>query len=104
MPLGPQVGTESSLDRSKSIKSHLLRLFAGANGSSSIDGVDCIHGCYGAVAALFNAVAWVESSAWDGRLAIVVATDVAVSRGGCLECCPRHTATIDALQGRGRAH
>ena len=42
-----QVGTESSLDRSKSIKSHLCRLFTAA-GNASLEGVDCIHGCYGA--------------------------------------------------------
>jgi len=30
------------------------------------------------VQALFNTVAWVESSAWDGRLGIVVAADIAV--------------------------
>ena len=29
-------------------------------------------------AAFLNAVAWIESSGWDGRLAIVVCADVAV--------------------------
>lgn len=37
-----------------------------------------INACYGGTAALLNAVAWVESSGWDGRYAIVVAADIAV--------------------------
>ncbi|XP_022802331.1 hydroxymethylglutaryl-CoA synthase, mitochondrial-like [Stylophora pistillata] len=32
--------------------------------------------------ALFNSVAWIESSSWDGRLAIVVAADIAVYAAG----------------------
>ena len=39
--------------------------------------------CYGGTAALLSAVNWVESRAWDGRrLALVVATDVAVYAAG----------------------
>ena len=45
-------------------------------------GVDCINACYGGTAALLNAVDWVESAAWDGRLAVVVAADVAVYAPG----------------------
>jgi len=44
--------------------------------------VDCINACYGATSALFNAVNWVESRAWDGRLAVVVAADVAAYPAG----------------------
>jgi len=40
--------------------------------------VDCVNACLGATAAVFNAVNWMESRAWDGRLAIVVASDAAV--------------------------
>ena len=40
-------------------------------------GVDCISACFGATAAVFNAVDWIESRAWDGRLAVVVAADAA---------------------------
>ena len=39
---------------------------------------------------MFNAISWVESRAWDGRLAIVIAADIAVyapgnarATGGC---------------------
>ncbi|KAG1675862.1 hypothetical protein FOA52_001519 [Chlamydomonas sp. UWO 241] len=72
-----EVGTESALDRSKSTKSCISSLFAAAC-NTSLEGADVLHGCYGATAALLNAAAWVESSAWCGRLAVVVATDVAV--------------------------
>ena len=44
--------------------------------------MDCINACYGATSALFDAVNWVESRAWDGRLAVVVAADVAAYPAG----------------------
>lgn len=47
-----------------------------------LQGVDCVHGCYGATAALFNAAAWVQSGDWDGRLAVVVGSDVAMYEPG----------------------
>lgn len=43
-----------------------------------ISGVDCVNACYGGTAALLNTINWMESSDWDGRLAIVVAGDEAV--------------------------
>jgi hydroxymethylglutaryl-CoA synthase len=72
-----EVGTEGNFDASKSIKSYLMQLFPG---NSSIMGCDTTHACYGGTSALFNAVAWLESSLWDGRLAIVVTTDIALYR------------------------
>ena len=45
-------------------------------------GTDCINACYGSTAALLNAVDWIESAAWDGRLAIVVAADIATYAPG----------------------
>jgi len=54
------------------------------------EGIDTINGCYGATSALFNSLQWLESSYWDGRFAIVVATDCAIypsgsarATGGC---------------------
>ncbi|EGD96202.1 hydroxymethylglutaryl-CoA synthase [Trichophyton tonsurans CBS 112818] len=70
-----EVGTESMLDKAKSCKSVLMQLF-GEN--SDIEGVDTYNACYGGTNALFNAINWVESSAWDGRDAIVVAGDIAL--------------------------
>lgn len=76
-----EVGTETILDKSKSVKSVLMQLFE-PSGATDIEGVDTTNACYGGTAALFNAVSWVESSAWDGRLAIVVAADNAVYAKG----------------------
>lgn len=45
-------------------------------------GIDCINACYGATNALFNSVQWIESSYWDGRYALVVATDCAIYGSG----------------------
>lgn len=75
-----EVGTETLLDKSKSVKSVLMQLFASVN--TNVEGVDNVNGCYGGTNALLNALNWVESPAWDGRMAIVVAGDIAVySRG-----------------------
>lgn len=72
-----QVGTETLIDKSKSTKTVLMSLFE-ESGNDDIEGVTSINACYGGTAALLNAVAWVESSGWDGRYAIVVAADIAV--------------------------
>jgi hydroxymethylglutaryl-CoA synthase len=74
-----EVGTETILDKSKSVKSVLMQLFGD---NTNIEGVDTINACYGGTNAVFNAVNWVESSAWDGRDAIVVAGDIALYAKG----------------------
>lgn len=63
------------LDKAKSCKSVLMQLF-GTN--TDVEGIDTFNACYGGTSALFNAVHWIESSAWDGRDAIVVASDIAI--------------------------
>jgi hydroxymethylglutaryl-CoA synthase len=75
------VGTESAPDRSKSVKTTLMRLF-NESGNHDVQGVDAVNACYGGTAALFSAVAWVQSPAWDGRLAAVVASDIAAYAPG----------------------
>ncbi|KAF5249227.1 hypothetical protein FANTH_5493 [Fusarium anthophilum] len=74
-----EVGTETLLDKSKSVKSVLMQLFGD---NTNIEGVDTINACYGGTNAVFNAINWVESSAWDGRDAIVVAGDIALYAKG----------------------
>ncbi|KAG6017092.1 ATP-dependent 5'-3' DNA helicase hcs1 [Claviceps pusilla] len=74
-----EVGTETMLDKSKSVKSVLMQLF-GEN--TNLEGIDTINACYGGTNAFFNSVNWVESSAWDGRDAIVVAGDIALYAKG----------------------
>lgn len=80
-----EVGTETILDKSKSVKTVLMQLFE-ESGNTDIDGIDTTNACYGGTAALFNAVNWVESSSWDGRYAIVVAGDIAVYATGNARC------------------
>ncbi|RDA94785.1 hypothetical protein CP533_4227 [Ophiocordyceps camponoti-saundersi (nom. inval.)] len=70
-----EVGTETSLDKSKSVKTVLMQLFGN---NTSIEGADTMNACYGGTNALLNSLNWIESSAWDGRDAIIVASDIAV--------------------------
>ncbi|KAJ3605990.1 hypothetical protein NHX12_028033 [Muraenolepis orangiensis] len=76
-----EVGTETIIDKSKSVKTVLMQLFEDS-GNTDVEGVDTTNACYGGTAALFNAVNWVESSSWDGRYALVVAGDIAVYASG----------------------
>lgn len=50
--------------------------------NTDIEGATIVNACYGGTAALFNAMAWCESSGWDGRYAIVVAADIATYAAG----------------------
>lgn len=59
------VGTETLIDKSKSVKSTLMQLFEDCD-NHEIEGLDTTNACYGGTAALFNAINWVESSSWDG--------------------------------------
>ncbi|KAF2678364.1 hydroxymethylglutaryl-CoA synthase [Lentithecium fluviatile CBS 122367] len=76
-----EVGTETLLDKSKSVKSVLMQLFE-ESGNFNVEGVDAVNACYGGTNAIFNSVNWVESSAWDGRDAVVVAGDIALYKKG----------------------
>ena len=76
-----EVGTETIVDKSKSVKSCLMQLFE-EHGNSDIEGIDTTNACYGGTSALFNSLHWVESSYWDGRYAIVIAGDIAVYEKG----------------------
>ncbi len=76
-----EIGTESLVDKSKSTKTVLMSLFA-ESGNTDVEGATVVNACYGGTAALLHALAWTESSAWDGRYAIVVAADIAVYAEG----------------------
>eukprot|EP01032_Pedospumella_encystans_P032406 gene32406-36585_t len=76
-----EIGTESLVDKSKSTKTVLMKLFE-ESGNTNIEGATVVNACYGGTAALLNALSWVDSSAWDGRYAIVVAADIAVYAAG----------------------
>ena len=72
-----EVGTETLLDKAKSMKTILMSLFKEC-GNHDIEGVTSINACYGSTNAIFNTLNWVESRAWDGRYGIVISSDVAV--------------------------
>ncbi|KAI8895883.1 hydroxymethylglutaryl-CoA synthase [Globomyces pollinis-pini] len=74
-----EVGTETIIDKSKSVKSVLMQLFGD---NTDIEGVDTTNACYGGTNALFNCINWLESSSYDGRYAIAVAADIAVYKSG----------------------
>lgn len=76
-----EVGSETVIDKSKSIKTFLMQIFE-ESGNTDIEGVDSTNACYGGTAALFNCVNWVESNSWDGRYGLVVCTDSAVYAEG----------------------
>ncbi|KAK4726359.1 hypothetical protein R3W88_031276 [Solanum pinnatisectum] len=76
-----EVGSETVIDKSKSIKTFLMQIFEKC-GNTDIEGVDSTNACYGGTAALFNCVNWVESASWDGRYGLVVCTDSAVYAEG----------------------
>ncbi|ODH12679.1 hydroxymethylglutaryl-CoA synthase [Paracoccidioides brasiliensis] len=76
-----EVGTETLLDKSKSVKSVLMQLFA-ESGNTNVEGVDTVNACYGGTNAVFNSINWLESSAWDGRDAVVVTGDIALYKKG----------------------
>ncbi|CAD5228738.1 unnamed protein product [Bursaphelenchus okinawaensis] len=78
------VGTETTIDKSKSVKTSLMELFAN---NEDTEGVDIKNGCYGGTQALFHAVDWVYSN-WetDGRLAVVVSADIAAYAPGPARC------------------
>ena len=52
----------------------------GAN--TNVEGATVLNACYGGTAAVLNSAAWVESSSWDGRYAIAVASDIATYEAG----------------------
>ena len=49
------VGTEAIIDKAKSVKTVLMRLFEEA-GNHDIEGFDSINTCYRSIAAIFNAI------------------------------------------------
>uniref|UniRef100_A0A8D2GZ82 Hydroxymethylglutaryl-CoA synthase n=1 Tax=Urocitellus parryii TaxID=9999 RepID=A0A8D2GZ82_UROPR len=62
-----EVGTETIIDKSKSVKTNLMQLFE-ESGNTDIEGIDTTNACYGGTAAVFNAVNWIESI--NGKLSI----------------------------------
>ena len=100
-----EVGTESPIDKAKSVKTVLTQLFGD---NHSLEGADTVNACYGGTSALLNAVNWIESRSWDGREAIVVASDIAIYKetaarptggAGCVAMLIGPDAPIIAIPG-----
>jgi hydroxymethylglutaryl-CoA synthase len=78
------VGTETLVDKSKSVKTQLMQLF-GEN--TDIEGVDVKNACFGGTQALLHAVDWIYSNyQLEKRLAIVVMADIAIYEKGSARC------------------
>ena len=75
------VGSETLVDKSKSIKTVLMQLFE-QHGNMDVQGVDNINACFGGTAALHASVDWITGQEWDGRYAVVVCGDIAVYAKG----------------------
>lgn len=72
-----------------------------------------VNACYGGTASLLNSLAWVESSEWDGRYAIMVCGDLALYEkgnarptGGCgaVACLIGPDAPLAAIPGTRTTH
>lgn len=74
-----EIGSETPIDKSKSIKSNLMSIFGD---NTDLEGIDNVHACYGGTAALLNSLYWLESNKVHSkgndkqRYAIVVCGDV----------------------------
>ncbi|XGW03853.1 hypothetical protein V3C99_015195 [Haemonchus contortus] len=74
------VGTETLIDKSKSVKTELMRLF---RDNSDIEGVDVKNACFGGTQAVFHAIDWVYANySTEKRNAIAVLADIAVYESG----------------------
>ena len=77
-----EIGTETIIDKSKSVKTGLMGMEIFKE-NTNIEGVDNINACYGGTAALFNSVEWLKSlEPDDNRYAIVITGDIAVYEEG----------------------
>ncbi|EFO15838.2 hydroxymethylglutaryl-CoA synthase [Loa loa] len=78
------VGTETLIDKSKSVKTSLMKLF---EENCDIEGVDVKNACYGGTQALFHAIDWIYAN-WEleKRYAIAVMADIAVYGAGPARC------------------
>ena len=59
-----EVGTETLIDKAKSMKTCLMPLF---KPNTDIEGLSTTNACYGGTNALFSTLDWINSSSWDGK-------------------------------------
>lgn len=74
------IGSESLIDRSKSMKAYVMDIFERygnqEEGLGNIEGVDMYNACYGGQAAHLCTLNWLESDRWDGRYGVCIPTDI----------------------------
>ena len=70
-----EIGTETLIDKSKSIKTELMNIL---KGNMDVEGATVLNACYGGTAALFNTVDWLSGSAAQGKLGVVICADIAI--------------------------
>ncbi len=75
-----EIGTETIIDKSKSLKTKLMKLFKNIN--HNIEGVDNLNACYGGTSAIFNSLAWLNSKESKNKDALVIIGDIAVYEKG----------------------
>lgn len=78
-----EIGTETLIDKAKSVKTTLTRLFGN---NTELEGVSNVNACYGGTAALFNCMDWLRSPDWNGKYALLVCGDIAVYAEGPARC------------------
>ena len=71
-----EVGTETLIDKSKSVKTILMDLFKDSS-NNDIEGITVINACYGGISALLNTFNWLFSKYYDKKYAIVICGDIA---------------------------
>jgi hydroxymethylglutaryl-CoA synthase len=72
-----EVGTESAVDRAKSIKSFLMSFFE-ADANYNVEGADTMNACYGGTNSLFSTVSWAQHDNRGQRFGVVICSDSAV--------------------------
>lgn len=84
------IGSESLIDRSKSMKAYVMDIFERygdqSEGLGNIEGVDMYNACYGGQAAHLAVLGWLESDRWDGRYGICLPTDISDAVQGFMFC------------------
>ena len=76
-----EIGTETFIDKSKSIKTHLMDIFS-LSQNKDIEGVTVSNACYGGTAALLNTFNYLHSKFYDNKYAIVICSDIAIYNKG----------------------
>ena len=71
-----EIGTATMMHGCESISRTLMNFFIDI-GNTELEGSTSMDSYHGGTTALYHALHWVDSSAWDGRFALVVTVDVA---------------------------